>query len=76
MHGMRSAFRQWAAEATSYASEIAELALAHVNKDRIEAAYQRSDLYEKRRQMMAQWAENCTRPASAGEVVRIGKARA
>lgn len=76
VHGMRSAFRQWVSEATNYAGEIAELALAHVNKDRIEAAYQRSDLYEKRRQMMAQWAEHCIRPALAGEVVRIGKARA
>ena len=56
-HGMRSSFRQWAAERTTYPREVCELALAHVNKDRIEAAYQRSDLYDLRRKLMQAWAD-------------------
>ena len=55
-HGMRSSFRQWAAERTNTPREVCELALAHVNKDRIEAAYQRSDLYDLRRKLMQSWA--------------------
>ena len=55
-HGMRSSFRQWAAERTNQPREVCELALAHVNSNRVEAAYQRSDLFELRRRLMAQWA--------------------
>ena len=55
-HGMRSSFRQWAAERTNMPSEVCELALAHVNKDRIVAAYQRSDMFDMRRKLMASWA--------------------
>ena len=71
VHGMRSTFRDWAAETTGYAREVAEAALAHVNADKVEAAYRRSDLFEKRRQMMEAWSTYCTRPAPAGEVVPI-----
>ena len=56
VHGFRSAFREWAAEQTSLPAAVCELALAHVNKDRVEAAYQRSDLFEKRRSLMQAWA--------------------
>ena len=56
VHGFRSAFREWAAEQTSVPAAVCELALAHVNKDRVEAAYQRSDLFEKRRSLMQVWA--------------------
>ncbi len=56
-HGFRSSFRMWAAECTNIPREVAELALAHVNKDRVEAAYQRSDLFDKRRELMDQWGE-------------------
>lgn len=59
VHGMRSAFRDWAAEMTSFPREICEVALAHVNKDRTEAAYQRGDLLAKRRQLMEAWADYC-----------------
>jgi integrase len=45
-HGFRSTFSEWAAEATNYPREVAELALAHVNKDKVEAAYQRDDVRE------------------------------
>ena len=55
-HGFRSSFRQWAAERTNAPREVAEHALAHVNRNKVEAAYQRSDLFEQRRKLMAQWA--------------------
>lgn len=61
MHGFRSTFRDWCAEATAYPREIAEAALAHVNKDRVEAAYLRGDHFEKRRRLLADWAEHCSR---------------
>ncbi|MCY4371424.1 MAG: hypothetical protein OXF41_18835, partial [bacterium] len=56
-HGYRSSFRDWAAELTDTPRQICELALAHVNNDRVEAAYQRSDLFDRRRQLMQQWAD-------------------
>ena len=55
-HGMRSSFRQWAAERTNSPREVCELALAHVNSDAVEAAYQRSDLFDLRRKLMESWA--------------------
>ena len=55
-HGFRSTFRDWCAEATDYPNEVAEMALAHAIGDKVEAAYRRGDLFEKRRQMMADWA--------------------
>jgi integrase len=58
-HGFRSSFRDWAAEATSYPNEVAEMALAHVVKNRVEAAYRRGDLLEKRRKLMDDWATFC-----------------
>ena len=56
-HGFRSSFRDWAAECTDAPREVCELALAHVNSDRVEAAYRRTDLFEKRRVLMADWAD-------------------
>jgi integrase len=55
-HGFRSTFRDWAAEATHYPREVAELALAHVIENKVEAAYRRGDLLQKRRQLMSEWA--------------------
>ncbi|MCY3745085.1 MAG: site-specific integrase, partial [Acidobacteria bacterium] len=55
-HGFRSSFRDWAAERTDAPREVCELALAHVNRDRVEAAYRRSDLFERRRALMEQWS--------------------
>lgn len=55
-HGFRSSFRDWAGEATSHPREVIEFALAHVIKDKAEAAYARSDLFEKRRLLMTDWA--------------------
>ena len=55
-HGFRSSFRDWAAECTDAPREVCELALSHVNSDRVEAAYRRTDLFERRRVLMADWA--------------------
>ena len=59
-HGFRSSFRDWAAERTDAPREVCELALAHVNSDRVEAAYRRSDLFERRRQLMQHWSDYLT----------------
>jgi integrase len=56
VHGFRSAFRDWASERTNFAREICEAALAHIVKDKTEAAYRRGDLFERRRELMATWA--------------------
>jgi integrase len=56
VHGFRSTFRDWAAEATNYPHELAEMALAHVVSNKVEAAYRRGDMLEKRRSMMNDWA--------------------
>ncbi|GAN53166.1 tyrosine-type recombinase/integrase [Tanticharoenia sakaeratensis] len=58
-HGFRSTFRDWASEATSYPREVAEAALAHVKSSKVEAAYARSDLLERRRPMMEEWGAWC-----------------
>lgn len=59
-HGFRSTFRDWVAEDTDYPGEIAEMALAHAISNKVEAAYRRGDLLEKRREMMEHWARACT----------------
>ena len=56
-HGFRSSFRDWAAECTETPRAVCELALPHVNNDRVEAAYRRSDLFERRRTLMQEWAD-------------------
>jgi integrase len=70
-HGFRASFRSWCAEATNVPREVAEQALAHAPRDTLEAAYQRGDLFEKRRRLMAMWAEYCATPSPRGEVVPI-----
>jgi integrase len=64
VHSFRSAFRDWAAEQTSYPGEVAEAALAHTVANKVEAAYRRTNYLDKRREMMADWATFCTRTAS------------
>ena len=59
VHGFRSSFRVWGAETTSTPSAVLELALAHVNQNEVEAAYQRSDLFERRRDLMISWGDYC-----------------
>ncbi|MBY0568169.1 MAG: tyrosine-type recombinase/integrase [Hyphomonadaceae bacterium] len=60
VHGFRSTFRDWAAEQTDFAGEVAEAALAHTIKNKVEAAYRRGDLFDKRRQLFEAWAAYCT----------------
>ena len=55
-HGFRSSFRQWAAERSNAPREVAEFALGHVVGDEAERAYQRSDLFDRRRRLMEAWA--------------------
>ena len=55
-HGFRSSFRDWAAEQTDHSREVIEAALAHVVQNKVEAAYARSDLFERRRRLMDEWA--------------------
>jgi integrase len=66
-HGFRSSFRDWAAEQTSFPREVCEMALAHVVENRVEAAYRRSDLFEKRRELMDCWAIYVTSSRTASE---------
>jgi integrase len=58
-HGLRSSFRDWVSERTTYSSELAEMALAHTIDNKVEAAYRRGDMLGKRVQMMADWAAHC-----------------
>ncbi|AUQ97917.1 tyrosine-type recombinase/integrase [Phaeobacter inhibens] len=72
-HGLRSTFRDWVAERTHFPGDMAEVALAHKVGSAVEAAYRRGDMIEKRRLMMAAWAEYLTGKNRAGaEIVRIG----
>ncbi len=70
-HGFRSSFRDWCAEQTNFPREIAEAALAHALKDKTEAAYQRGDLLEKRRKLMAAWAEYAGRSQATGKILSM-----
>jgi len=71
VHGMRSSFRDWAAERTNYPNHVVEMALAHTISSAVEAAYRRGDLFDKRRALMDAWADFCASPATkgAGKVV-------
>src|SRR5262249_40991327 len=71
-HGMRSCFRDWCAELTSYPNHVAEMALAHVVGNAVEAAYRRGDLLEKRKRLMEAWGSYCSAPASS-KVVPLRK---
>jgi integrase len=69
VHGFRSSFRDWASERTSYPPIVAEQALAHAIGSKVERAYHRTDLFEKRRRLMADWATWCSRPVPTGATV-------
>ncbi len=64
-HGFRSSFRDWAAEETNHPREVVEAALAHVVRDRTEAAYARSDLFERRRRLMEEWGSYVSGPSTS-----------
>ena len=75
-HGFRSTFRDWAAERTAYPNEVCEMALAHTVENKAEAAYRRGDLFEKRRLMMADWAQFLRRVETPAEVIDLASKRA
>jgi integrase len=71
VHGFRSAFRDWAAEETNYPNHVVEQALAHAIANGVEAAYRRGDLFEKRRRLMQDWSDYCSRPSVGADMVPI-----
>jgi integrase len=75
-HGFRSSFRDWAAELTDFPAEVVEMALAHAVRGKVEAAYRRGDLFEKRRKLMIAWADFCAEPsANRNKIVTIARQR-
>jgi len=73
-HGFRSSFRDWSGEVSSFPRDVAEMALAHVIENKVEAAYRRGDLFAKRVQLMQAWADWCCKSETAA-VVSLGKAQ-
>ncbi len=71
-HGFRSTFKDWCGEMTNFANEVSEAALAHVVKDKAEAAYRRATMFDKRRKLMAMWAQFCE-PKTTAKVVALSK---
>ena len=61
-HGFRSTFRDWVSEETDFDGTVAEMALAHTIENKVEAAYRRGNLFEKRRALMTAWGTYCTGP--------------
>ena len=76
VHGFRSTFRDWAAERTDFPSEVVEAALAHVIANKVEAAYRRGDLFDKRRELMQAWASYCGQKPRSGAISKSNAARA
>ena len=75
VHGFRSTFRDWCGERTAYPRDLAEHALAHTISNAAEAAYRRQDALERRRPMMAAWADFCASVSTKATVVGIGEKR-
>jgi integrase len=72
VHGFRATFKTWASDRTSFQNEIVEAALAHTIGSKVEQAYQRGDMFDKRRRLMDAWAEFCTTaPVEHGKVVSL-----
>lgn len=74
-HGFRSTFRDWAAEQTNYAREVAEMALAHTVSDKVEAAYRRGGLFTKRQRLMSEWAKYCGQVRKGVKVIALNSKR-
>jgi integrase len=70
-HGLRSTFRDWAAETTQFSNETLELALAHTIKNKAEAAYRRQDQLEKRAKLMQQWQQYVDTKPSDKQVLKF-----
>jgi hypothetical protein len=74
VHGFRSTFKDWCSEQTAHPNEMSEMALAHTVSDKVEAAYRRGDMREKRRRLIADWAPSVqvSRRRKRGNVVSLG----
>jgi integrase len=70
-HGFRSTFRDWSAESTSHPRDVCEMALAHAVGNKVEAAYRRGDLFDKRRALMDDWVRFLVTPPATGNVRRL-----
>ena len=70
-HGFRSTFRDWCSECTNYPRDVAEMALAHTIANKVEAAYRRGDLFEKRRRLMRDWGKFSSKVLSKAKVLPI-----
>jgi integrase len=75
-HGFRSTFRDWAGERTTYPNEVCEMALAHAIGSKVEAAYRRGDMFERRRAMMSDWAAFIAKPERPAQVHDLSSKRA
>jgi integrase len=75
LHGFRSSFRDWCAEQTEFPRELAEKALSHSLSSQVEAAYQRGDMFEKRRTLMSAWSNYCLAEARSPKLVLLNLAR-
>ena len=69
MHGMRASFKNWASETTNFPNEVSEMALAHSISNKVEAAYRRGNLLEKRRLLMQCWSDYLNK--QKGEVIKL-----
>jgi integrase len=75
VHGFRSTFRDWASECTRFEREAVEMALAHAVGSKVETAYRRGDLFDKRRRLMDAWAQFCSKESAASTVVPLRAAK-
>jgi integrase len=74
VHGFRSAFRDWSSERTGFARDVCEMALAHTVSNKVEAAYRRGDLFEKRRKLMGAWSAFLAVDVRRGKVIELVRA--
>jgi integrase len=72
-HGFRSCFKDWASETTSFPDHLSEMALAHISADKVRAAYARSDLFQKRRELMEAWAGHCAGKRPDRVIIRMNR---
>jgi|GEM_PF-1495094 len=75
-HGFCSSFRDWSGKVSSFPRDVAEMALAHVVENKVEAAYRRGDLFAKRRKMMQEWADLCEQATSRGDTAQQARQQA
>jgi len=74
-HGFRSSFRDWSGEVSSFPRDVAEMALAHVIENKVEAAYRRGDLFDKRRKMMQAWTNYLSNTPADVEILSFKKSK-